>query len=564
MKLNFVSAPFLVQIYLTYASTLHPNIVIIVVDDLGIGDLGCFGNDTIDTPNIDSLCKTGAKLSHHVSTAVLCTPSRAALLTGRYAIRMGLTGLQDTPPVIIYAAGRAGLPSNETTFAKVAQQAGYFTAVVGKWHLGLNDNKWGDQLHGPLGHGFDYFYGLPHTLVDGFELEESFFTIKECFKETDLPIVLFCLIPLRFLVGRKSFFSILFIVMFLSWFLLEHFRITRSNWWQRSMFMEKFCNSFLIENNEVVEKPIDLKGLSSKLIDKTVTLIRQRSEDVAEKPYLIYHSFAHVHTPLATDERYEGVSRHGSYGDVIAEMDAGVGRILDAIKDSGQEEDTLVYLTSDHGGDYPQLGHLGGYNGVYRGGKSNGALEGGMRVPGIIKWPRNIEPGSVIDQPTSLLDVFPTIVDIVGDTEIRLNPNQDGKSMLKLLRGEMKHLDRNIIHFCDSEIFAMRSSFDGMTYKVIFKEPVLTLSGSCYGEICPCYGPNIRTHEFPLLYNIEEDPTESNPKDPSSELYKNITGRMRKPFFEFYSESASTNMPSQFKNMLNVLPMPWLQPYTSP
>jgi len=138
---------------------------------------------------------------------------------------------------------------------------------------------------------------------------------------------------------------------------------------------------------------------------------------------------------------------------------------------------------------------------VYRGGKSNGALEGGMRVPGIIKvgnlvrfnsyciiecnvfqWPRNIEPGSVIDQPTSLLDVFPTIVDIVGDTEIRLNPNQDGKSMLKLLRGEMKHLDRNIIHFCDSEIFAMRSSFDGMTYKVIFKEPVLTLSGSCYGE----------------------------------------------------------------------------------
>ena len=76
--------------------------------------------------------QTGAKLSHHVSTAVLCTPSRAALLTGRYAIRMGLTGLQDTPPIIIYAAGRAGLPSNETTFAKVAQQAGYFTAVVGK------------------------------------------------------------------------------------------------------------------------------------------------------------------------------------------------------------------------------------------------------------------------------------------------------------------------------------------------------------------------------------------------------------------------------------------------
>ena len=113
-------------------SSRPPNIVILLVDDLGIGDIGCFGNTTLPTPHVDSLCRAGAVLSHHVTPAVVCTPSRAALLTGRYAVRMGLTGLQDTPPVIISASGRAGLPSNETSLARIASEAGYRTAAVGK------------------------------------------------------------------------------------------------------------------------------------------------------------------------------------------------------------------------------------------------------------------------------------------------------------------------------------------------------------------------------------------------------------------------------------------------
>ena len=134
----------------------------------------------------------------------------------------------------------------------------------------------------------------------------------------------------------------------------------------------------------MVEKPIDLRKLSGKLVDKSVEIIGAAKTD--PRPFLLYHSFTHVHTPLVTDDVFVNSSPgHGRYGDVLAEMDNGVGRILAAVKDAGVEEDTLVYLTSDHGGDQPQLGPQGGYNGVFRGGKGNGALEGGMRVPGVIK-----------------------------------------------------------------------------------------------------------------------------------------------------------------------------------
>ena len=151
----------------------------------------------------------------------------------------------------------------------------------------------------------------------------------------------------------------------------------------------------------MVEKPINLRTLSRKLVDKSVAVVRESEED--ERPFLLYHSFAHTHTPLFTEDRWDhlfsllesqqslfllrlvGSSRHGPYGDTVIEMDEGVGRILEAIREVGAEANTLVYFTSDHGGDNPQTGVRGGFNGIFRGGKGNGALEGGMRVPGIVK-----------------------------------------------------------------------------------------------------------------------------------------------------------------------------------
>jgi len=551
----------LILLYLVGGSVCSrnlPNIVLLVVDDLGIGDIGCFGNTTIPTPSIDSLCREGAKLTHHLSSATLCTPSRAGLLTGRYAKRMGMTGVEGSPPVLMYAAGQAGLPQNETTFAKIVKSKGYMTGAVGKWHLGMNEHSWGDQLHGPLGHGFDYFYGLPFTLVDGFEMNSNLFKIEDCLHGTELCFILICMIPLRFFVGRKAFFSCIFLSMFISWFFLEHFFMTKTNWWQRSFYMEKFLNSFLMENNKVVEKPINLETLADNLVHQSVDFIKEAT--ARKKPFLLYHAFAHVHTPLATAPRHRGKSSHGPYGDTVLELDYAVGEILAALEREGVADNTLVYFTSDHGGDHLQLGTLGGYNGVFRGGKSNGALEGGMRVPGIVRWPGVVEPGILVSYPTSLLDIVPTISDIVD-----YNPAQhkiDGVSFLPLLLQNTNNRVRTIFHHCASEVFAMRTVLGtGKVYKMILQEPLLTQGGGCYGAICDCYGPRVRVNTQPLLYDIVEDPTESAELDAASELYQNIAQIMRKELHEFYHDMEATRMPSQYANMWRVMPMPWLQPF---
>ena len=469
-----------------------------------------------------------------------------------------MTGVEGSPPVLMYAAGQAGLPQNETTFAKIVKSKGYMTGAVGKWHLGMNEHSWGDQLHGPLGHGFDYFYGLPFTLVDGFEMNSRLFKVEDCLHGTELCFILICMIPLRFFVGRKVFFSCIFVSMFISWFFLEHFFMTKNNWWQRSFYMEKFLNSFLMENNEVVEKPINLETLADNLVHKSVNFIKEAS--AKKKPFLLYHAFAHVHTPLATAPRHRGKSSHGPYGDTVLELDYTVGEILAALDREGVAENTLVYFTSDHGGDHLQLGTLGGYNGVFRGGKSNGALEGGMRVPGIVRWPGVVEPGIIVSHPTSLLDIVPTISDIVDYTPG--TDKIDGVSFLPLLLQNNHSRQRTIFHHCASEIFAMRTVLEtGKVYKMILQEPLLNQVGGCYGAICDCYGPRVRVNTQPLVYDIVEDPTESAELDTAGELYQNIVKIMMKDLYEFSNDMEATRMPSQYAEMWRVMPMPWLQPY---
>ncbi|XP_076036472.1 arylsulfatase L-like, partial [Oratosquilla oratoria] len=146
---------------------LYPNILILVADDLGIGDVGCYGNDTIRTPNIDRLASEGVRLNHNLAAASLCTPSRAALLTARYPARFGLTGAAKSAGVIQHVASHAGLPKSEFTFADAFKTAGnYTTAAVGKWHLGAGCHWWGNNCRGPLNHGFDFYYGIPNTLTN--------------------------------------------------------------------------------------------------------------------------------------------------------------------------------------------------------------------------------------------------------------------------------------------------------------------------------------------------------------------------------------------------------------
>lgn len=138
-----------------------PNILILLVDDLGYGDLGCYGNDTIDTPHIDSLAREGVRYTQMYAGASICTPSRGSFLTGRYAVRLGLTTNDNRLRTFNSPAQPGGLPHEEITIAEVAQQVGYRTGMVGKWHLGLG--RGGEHL--PIHHGFDTFYGMPVTNV---------------------------------------------------------------------------------------------------------------------------------------------------------------------------------------------------------------------------------------------------------------------------------------------------------------------------------------------------------------------------------------------------------------
>lgn len=138
-----------------------PNIVIFIADDLGIGDVGCYGNDTLRTPNIDSMCNRGLKLNHNLAAESVCTPSRAALLTGRYAVRYGLTSSSlSEKRVIISASSSSGIPSNITNFAELLKTKNYTNGYFGKWHVGLHsDDK--DFSYSPLNRGFDYYFGMP-------------------------------------------------------------------------------------------------------------------------------------------------------------------------------------------------------------------------------------------------------------------------------------------------------------------------------------------------------------------------------------------------------------------
>jgi len=419
----------------------RPNIVIIYADDLGIGDVGCFGNDTINTPNIDSLCHNGAKFSHHVVAAPVCTPSRSALLTGRYPKRIGIHGDDSTKaffrlPVSVWTPSSAGLPEEEVTFAEVAKEAGYKTGIIGKWHLGLNcPGKPG--CHNPLNQGFDYWWGFPLTNLKDFGDDIPLKWVGRQWKVTVAIIVISIVIALTALlemklgvIGKKTAGLMVFIG-FLIFFLYF------------SLMNLKFWNSMILRNFEVVERPIELDSLSIRMARETDKFIADSvatstsssssSSSSTPSPFLLFLSFAHTHTALHALPEHKGRSAHGAYGDAIEELDWQVGQLLDALKRHSLLDNTLVYFSSDHGGHVEETtwgsARAGGHNGRFKGGKFQ-SFEGGIRVPTAVMWPGVVGKGSEVAALTSNMDVMATILDVL---EVKGHPKKiDGKSLMPL------------------------------------------------------------------------------------------------------------------------------------
>ncbi|XP_017926471.3 arylsulfatase D [Manacus vitellinus] len=536
----------------------RPNIVLLMADDLGIGDVGCYGNDTIRTPNIDRLAKEGVKLTQHIAAAPLCTPSRAAFLTGRYPLRSGMDATNNYR-VIFWNAGSGGLPPNETTFAKILQKQGYSTGLIGKWHQGVNCESRNDHCHHPLNHGFDYFYGMPFTLISDCQPTETPEMDRAFRRKLWLSTQMIGLIVLTAALGRLTGlipvhwktltclagFSLLF---FVSWF--------------SSYGFVRYWNCIMMRNHEVTEQPMVTDRTTSLILRESISFIERNKH----KPFLLFLSFLHSHTPLLTTEKFLQRSRHGLYGDNVEEMDWIVGQVLDAIDKEGLKDTTLVYFASDHGGwleRQEDKRQLGGWNGIYKGGKAMGGWEGGIRVPGIFRWPGVLPPGTVIDEPTSLMDIYPTVVHLAGGA-VPQDRIIDGRDLMPLLRGMVAHSEHEFLfHYCGIHLHAVRwhQKDSGAIWKAHYVTPIFSPpgAGACYDRgFCPCFGEGVTHHDPPLLFDLSRDPSEAKPLSADTEpLFDTVIRKIGRAIEEH--RRTLTPVPEQL-SVYNVVWKPWLQP----
>ena len=350
----------------TWASEARPpNIVIILADDLGYGDLGCYGSPNIRTPNLDRMAAEGMRFTQFYSVAEVCTPSRAALLTGRYPVRSGMCNNRFR---VIRNNSLGGLPPDEITLAEALKERGYATACIGKWHLG----NWAiDPAHHPRRHGFDFYFGLPHS---------------NDMNPTNAP---------RNATSRLD---------------------QDAGWW----------NAPLYRNEELIEQPADQNTLTRRYTEEAVKFIHANKS----RPFLLYlpHSFPHV--PLFASDRFRGKSPRGLYGDVVEELDWSVGEVLHALRGAGLATNTLVFFTSDNG-PWLIMRQAGGSAGPLRDGKGS-TWEGGMRVPGIAWMPGRIAPGQAQREFACMMDLFTTSLKLAG-AEVPQGRVIDGTDISPLL-----------------------------------------------------------------------------------------------------------------------------------
>lgn len=354
-----------VSVLFTYLSlcgeeSRQPNIVIIVADDMGYGDMSCNGHPTIRTPHLDRMASGGQKWTNFYAAASVCTPSRAGLLTGRYPIRNGMCS---SVYQVLFPDSTGGLPANEITIAELLRDVGYRTAMVGKWHLGHLPE------YLPIQHGFDSWFGIPYS--NDMDMDRD--TVKE-------------------LNGGSLG----------EWHTGQHWNEPKSEYWRVP----------LMAGGQVLERGPDQRQLTQIYTQKSVEFIKEN----AGQPFFLYLAHSMPHVPLFRSKEFLGSSTAGIYGDVIEELDWSVGEVLKALQACGIDEDTLVLFTSDNG-PWLQFKTQGGSAGPLRGGKGT-TWDGGMRVPAIFWWPGTIE-AAVIHGIGSTLDLMATIASVV-DVELPL------------------------------------------------------------------------------------------------------------------------------------------------
>ena len=387
----------------TFAAEQPPNVVLIFADDLGYGDLGCYGATKVQTPNIDRLAAEGRRFMDAHSASAVCTPSRYALLTGEYPVRgnggQGVWGPAPiTSPLIVN--------TEKTTIADVFKSRGYDTAVVGKWHLGFGKerNTWEEPLRpGPQDLGFDYYFGMP--VVNS--------APPYVYVENDRVVGSDPADPLVYLGrGAKGATPITPIP--------PEAANRSANAFGGAKEAHKLFNDYQV---------------GTTFAKKSVEWIKERKD----KPFFLYLATTNIHHPFTPAKRFQGTSQCGLYGDFIHELDWIVGEILSCLEDNGLSDNTLVIFTSDNGGMF----NFGGQAAFKAGHRQNGNLlgfkfgvwEGGHRVPMIVRWPGQVKAGTVSNQVISNVDMLATFA-AVTDQKLDKAQQADSVNMLPALVGE--------------------------------------------------------------------------------------------------------------------------------
>ncbi|KAJ7425217.1 Steryl-sulfatase [Pitangus sulphuratus] len=494
----------------------NPNIILLMADDLGIGDLGCYGNKTLRTPNIDRLAEEGVTLTQHIAAAPLCTPSRAAFLTGRYPIRSG------------------------------------------KWHLGMNCESSNDFCHHPLSHGFDYFYGLTVTNFRDCKPGQGSVFLKGVQKTLVIPIqiagiTLVSLAIVHYILNVPfQVFGYCLLIITISLVVLIFF-----------FYNFRHLNCFLMRNHQIIQQPLSYENLTQRLTKEAMQFIgsvldiyecfvdfnamtikwlpQNRNIDA---PFLLVLSYLHVHTALYASENFRGKSKHGLYGDAVEEMDWSV------VKGNPTEKGLMFYRLDLTTTDLNSSG-----------GKSTN-WEGGIRVPGLLRWPGVIQAGTYTDEPTSNMDIFPTIVKL-AEAQLPSDRIIDGHDLLPLLQGKVTRSKHEFLfHYCNAYLNAVRwhPGNSESVWKVFFFTPNFSPedSNGCYdSHVCFCHGGFITQHDPPLLFDLSRDPEEKVPLTPETESRFYEILRVIHQAVDNHTRSLQA-VPNQL-SWDNLLWKPWLQ-----
>lgn len=420
-----------------------PNIVIIFADDMGYGDISALNPVArTRTPAIDKLVGQGIVFTEAHSSASVCTPSRYGLLTGRYAFRSERAGYG------IWGFDKPVIEPGRETIASMLQEAGYTTACVGKWHLGLGwHTKDGSQTavldtrtgysnvdyelpvsNGPNDYGFDYSFIHPASL----DIPPYAFLRDHKVVDTDM------ILTTDFYPARRDDTEYAWDKKHTD----EHAVYWEKGlWWRRG----EMSRSFRIED------------CHSEIIKEGVGFIERQALQRSEKPFFLYLPLTSPHTPWVSTEKSKGKSPIGLYGDFVMDVDDAVDQIREVLEKYGLDENTLLLFASDNGAYWPQEEielHNHDSNHGRRGQKGD-VWDGGHRIPLIASWPAQIEGPIVSKHLVSLTDVFATLA---GLTQLEIEGGEDSFSFLHVLKGDMKTPIRHtMIHHSSRDMYSIRS-----------------------------------------------------------------------------------------------------------